>query len=263
MLALYLLLLSLVQPAHASAPVAPPPKPYALGEVDPKCKTGFYTPKILKFLDHWPPPTLKIADKRPVLVRAIKTPSQPDVIGVIKHFSVKFPLDKVVEVSEKFEEYPKIWEDVESVQVESRDRNRTVTSWVRKSPAFFLGKIRYRLQYVTDKSVKGRVVFRQQLIDGNSVDSTDALVILEKMGAAETRITVLNFFNPNAGPFRSLVEGTIWQKSLENNFKDDIAFRARLEHPDWDLDQITKEAERLLDQFPIEKVEYTDLVQLD
>ena len=240
----------------------------SLAAVEPKAhcddipKVTYYSQRILRFLDHWPPPTLSLRDSRPVLIRAIRTPGEPGIIGVVKHFEVKFPLARVAELTERFEDYPKIWEDVVSVTVRSREGNQTVTDWVRRAPAFFLPRIRFRMLYTTDKMKPGRVVYRQQLIEGNSVSASDALVVLEGIGENETRISVLDFFSPDMGPFRPLIEGKIWKKSMENSFKDDIAFRARLEHPDWSLDQIGHEADRELDLHPIEEVQYTDLIHL-
>jgi uncharacterized membrane protein len=234
---------------------------YRLDEVAPNARASYYSTRILKVLDHWPPPTASLQDARPVVIRAIKTPGHPEIVGIIKHFEVMFPIEKVVELTEKFEDYPRVWKDVLSVQVTRRDHNRVETEWVRRAPAFFLSKIRFRLLYTWDKTQQGRVIYREQLIDGNSVHATDALVVLEKHGTDSTRISVLDFFDPDAGPFRGLVEGKIWKASVENSFKDDIAFRARLEHPDWSVGQISDEADRMLDRYPVGDIEYTDLIR--
>jgi uncharacterized membrane protein len=236
---------------------------YRLNDPYPEAKTSFYSERLLKLLEHWPPPTLLLHDARPVYVRAIKTPGFSDMVGVVKHFTVKAPLSKVVELTEKFDAYPKIWDDIVSVQVDSRDKNRTVTSWVRKAPAFFLPRIKFRTLYISDKSHPDRVVYFQRFLDGNAMKSSDGLVVMEKVTDQTTRISVITFFNPDAGAFRGLVEGKIWKKSVENAFKDDIAFAARLEHPDWSLDQVTEAAEKALDAHPIDEVEYTDLIHFE
>ena len=74
-----------------------------------------------------------------------------------------------------------------------------------------------------DRSHPGRVISRQQLIDGNSLNSSDGLVVLEKRDNV-TRLSIVTFFDPDAGPFRPLVDGVIWKRNMENSFKDDTAF---------------------------------------
>ena len=218
----------------------------------------------MKFLNHWPPPTLVIGDSdRKIQTLMIRTPDHPKIVGLVKHLNVQAPLDKVAEVTERFEEYPKVWEGVLSVKVESQDRNRWVTAWVRKAPAFFMPKLHYRMVYTVDRSQPGRVLYRQQLMDGNALNASDCLVVLEKRGENTTRISVANFFDPDAGPFRSVVEGVIWKKSLQNSVKDDVAFRAHVEHPDWDLDKLSEESDKAWDHDPIDPIEFTDAIHLD
>jgi uncharacterized membrane protein len=236
------------------------PAPYSIDELDPSAKESYFTSRLANVLHAWPPPTATLHDERPVYLRAIVTPGEPNTIGMIKHLVVHAPLERVIELCERFEDYPKIWEDVVGVKVLSRDRNRLVTEWERKRPAFFLPKIRYKILYVIDHSRPDRAVYRQQLIEGNSVRSTDALIVYEKLGKNETRISVLNFFEPDLGAFRGIVEGKIRRKSMESAFKDDIAFRARLEHPRWTPSRITEEAERELDRHPIREIQTTELL---
>ena len=196
--------------ALAPAPAVPVAGPlYKLEDQDPLAKPSYYGSKLPGILKHWPPATLSLAKPGGELVLAIKTPGKKDLIGMVKHFEVEAPLAKVIEVNEKFEEYPKIWEDVLAVKVQSRDRNRVVTEWIRKAPTFFLSKIRFRMSTVTDRSVPGRVVYRHQLIDGNMVHSSDSLVVFERAGDQRTRVTVLNFFDPEVGPLRAFAEGKI------------------------------------------------------
>lgn len=238
--------------------------PYSLGDQDPIAKVGHFSAKIVKFLDHWPPPTLTITDTdREIYTRAIRTPDFPKIIGLVKHFNIQAPMARVAEATERFEEYPKIWEGVISVSVSSHDRNRTVTDWVRKRPAFFMPRLHYRLLYVVDRSRPDRIVFRQQLIDGNALNTSDGIVVLEKRGENLTRLSILNFFDPDAGPFRSLVEGVIWKKTVQNSFKDDVAFRAHVEHPDWDVDRLTEESDKAWDKTPVDPILYTDLLKIE
>lgn len=241
------------------------PAPYALSELNPAAKPSFYSQRILKFLDAWPPPTLTLRDTdRDIYTRAIKTPEHPKIIGLVKHFNIQAPMESVAAATEHFEDYPKIWEGCLGVQVLSRDRNRVVTDWTRKRPAFFMPKLHYRLLYVIDRSRTDRIVYRQQLMDSkdsNALNTSDGLVVLEKRGEKRTRLSIVNFFDPDAGPFRGLVEGVIWRKTVQNSFKDDVAFRAHVEHPDWDLDRITDESDHAWDKTPIDPILYTDLLK--
>lgn len=252
-------------PSPSPTPSASPASaPYRLDDFDPSAKTGYYTSRILKFLDHWPPPTLTITDTdRTIYTRAIRTPDHPRIVGTIKHFNIQAPIERVAQVTEDFENYPKIWEGLKSVKIESRDRNRVVTAWVRGAPAFFMPKLHYRLVYVIDRSQPGRIVYRQQLIDGNALSSSDGVVVLEKRGDNLTRLSIVTFFDPDAGPFRALVDGVIWNRSIENSFKDDTAFRAHIEHPDWDKDRLSDEADKAWDQNKIDPILYTDLLKFD
>jgi|GEM_PF-2478636 len=241
---------------------------YSLYDTSPLVKLNYYTLPILKFLDHWPPPTEALAksedqNAKPSFIRAIKTPGHPDAIGMVKHYTIQAPLEKVVETTEKFEDYPKIWDDVISVTVKSRDKNQSVTEWVRKAPAFFLSKTHYSMLYTADKSKPGRVVYREQFIDGNAPKASDGVVVLEKVGANATRVSVVSFFEADFGPFRGIIEGKIWSKSMESSYKDDLAFRNKVEHPDWSLDKIQDAVDHIYDQHSIESVEYTDLLKFN
>lgn len=241
----------------------PPPNNvnFSIYENSPLTKTNYYTSRVLKFVQNWPPATLDLHDDRPVYIRGIKTPDNSDIVGMVKHFTVKASFDSVINFTENFTEYPKIWEDVQSVKIQSQDHNRIVTEWVRKAPAFFLSKIRYTLLYTSDKTLPGRVVYRQQLVESNSIKANDAIVVMEKMTEETTRVSVVTFFEAEFGPFRSLIESKIWRKSLESSFKDDIAFMSKLEHPDWTLDQISDAADLALKKNPLEQLEYTDLLK--
>lgn len=254
-----------VEAVQTPGPSSPGPSPYRLTDATPGVKRSYYQSRILKFLDHWPPPTLTITDNdREIYTRAIRTPGHPKIIGMVKHFNVRAPIEHLARVTERFEEYPSIWNEVVRVSVKWRDRNRTGTEWTRKAPTFFMPQIHYQLLYISDRTQPGRIVYRQQLLDGgNALESCDALVVFEARGEKLTRVSVANFFNPDAGPFRSIVEPVIWKKSYENSFKDDFAFRARAENSDWSLKQITEQAEKALETSQIHDVIYTSLLKFD
>jgi uncharacterized membrane protein len=234
--------------------------PYALDDAGTWAKPSATSQRLLLTLKHWPPATLTLHDERPEVIRAIKTPGNEDLIGMVKHFEVNESLARVVAVNEDFDAYPKLWENVLGVKVESRDINRVVTQWTRKAPAFFLPKIHYRMISIADKSETGKVIYRNQLIDGNMIKTSDSLVVFEQLDPNRTRVSVLNFFTPDVGHFRAIAAGRIWKQSMQDAFKDDVAFRARTEHPDWSVDRISEEADQALARFPINSVQYTELL---
>jgi hypothetical protein len=94
------------------------------------------------------------------------------------------------------------------------------------------------------------------------VKSSDSLVVLEKIKENETRITVFNFFDPDLGILHSVAEGKIWNQAMEEGYRDELNFRAKVEHPDWDLEQIEKETAKMMDQHPLKKVEYATFPEL-
>lgn len=234
---------------------------YSLQDPLPGGIESYFTTRILKFLDHWPPSTLP--KNRETFLRAIKTPNKPDTIGMVKHFVVNAPFSRVVEVTDNYKDYPKMWHDVVEVTVLSSDKNRNSTAWTRRSPAIIVPRLKYKMATVSDRSRPGRVVYRQQLIDtGNSTLTSDALVVLEALRNDRTQVSVLNFFEPKLGAMKGIIGSKIWSKSMENSVKDDLAFCAHVEHPDWTPDQIQDHVEKIYDAQPLERVEYTNLVQI-
>ncbi len=238
-------------------------EPYRLGDIDPSAKAGYYTPRILRFLDNWPPPTASLRDARSVLVRGVRSRTHPDVVGIVKHFTIDKPLSEVIVAGENFAKFPAIWSDVLSVKVVSRDGNRTLTDWVRKAPAFFLPQLRYRMEIVSDHSSPDRAVYRYQFVSGPWMKSSDTVVVYEKVAENQTRVSVLLFIDPDFGVFRALVESKIWRHSLENSFKDDIAFRAHVEHPDWTSERLARLADEECRRHPFDPIEYTDLLKIE
>ena len=236
---------------------------FGIGDPSELVKLGYYTSRLAAMLAHWPLPTqARLADHAEVVI-GIRTPAESDIIGMVKHSVIDAPLARVAAVSERVEDYPAIWENVVAVKRVSTDRNRLVTEWARKAPAFFLPRIRYRTLTTIDRQTPGRIVYRHQFVEGNLIRSSDFLVVYESLPKDRTRVTVLGFFEPEMGVFRSLAEGKVWRQSLENGFKDDVAFRLRVEHPEWGVDRLTNEAERALENAPLEPLEYTEAIRPD
>lgn len=235
----------------------PSPVPRVIEEPTAAAKPAYYSKRIwnhLPFLDRLerdPPAKATGAPGGSEWLVMIHTRGHPDLIGMAKGFMVRAPLERVLDIVEDYPGYSRIWSDVIRVQVISRNRGRVVTQWERKAPAFFLPHVRYRMLTTRERPKPGRVIYHHQLVDGNLVDSSDALVAYDASGPELTRVSVLNFFTPEVGPFRAIAGGKIWRQSIENAFKEDIAFRARIEHPDWTTQRLAEEADRELAGHPL------------
>jgi hypothetical protein len=230
----------------------------------PEIKPSFYSARIMKFMENWPPPTLSLSDNgKGEIIRAIKTPQDSDTIGMVKHFELAYAFEKVIQVLEDYPGNTNIWSDIQEVSVLGREGNVLWVRWTRSRPAFFLPKVQYEMLITIDRSTPKRVVYHNQLISGNLTDSSDSLVIIEDLVSNRTRISVLNFFTPAMGAFRALVESKIWKKSMRNGYEDDLALRLRLEHPDWNVEKIHDQAEEIADHFSWDTVEYTDALRFE
>jgi hypothetical protein len=220
---------------------------------------SLYSEKIHKFLDHWPPkwiPDHK-SETNPVWVRGIKTPDKNLYIGTLKQLWIQAPLEKVAAVIDLFDLYPEFFDEVKKVKVLERDGNKLTVFWERNSPAFFIPNIKYEMIYIIQKVSDHKTIYRYQLKKGNSLNFSDGLIVLE---AAEdgTKVTGIDFYDANWGLAGALASGKIWRKSIEGGYKGDIAFKMRVEHPDWSPKQIRTESERMLDRFPVEPIQYVD-----
>jgi hypothetical protein len=222
-----------------------------------------YSSRIMNFLKVWPSPYLREHDAGPIFLRAIKTPGRPKYVGMLKHYVVKQPLERLVAFTDRYEDYKKVWGDIVSITVVERGENHDVVEWVRPKPTFFMPEIRYRMLYTWDKSVPGRVVYRHQLVSGNALFFQDDLVVLERLDPENTRLTILNFFEPDMGPFGGLVTPVLWKSSMQGSFMDDVAFLSYWDHPDWDVRKLRAEAERMLELFPVTPIKFIDGFTLD
>lgn len=253
----------------AAEPVQPPPVlktqssvhsvGHAIDEVIPEASASYYSPKVCKFLKKWPPPEIPRTGEFPKIVwmQAIRLPDQPTYIGVEKQFVINAPMSRVVELIENFEDYVNLFEDLKTSKILSKDGNKVTTYFERYSPVFFVPNIKYRQVYIIDRSTPNRVVFRYQLIEGNSVSHSDGIVVVEGEGD-KTRLTGFDFYDANWGLVGALANGKIWKESVVGAFKGDLALKNRAEHPDWKLDQIKKAIEQTLDRVSVEPIQYVN-----
>lgn len=239
------------------------PESIALDAAIPGTKTSFYTERLPRLLKHWPPKYVPhpIPSDRPMWIRPVRTPESPNYIGVVKKFLVKAPMARVEYVIEDMEKLPELLTDVKEVRVVLRSGNKIVSQWERYSPAFFIPNTRYEMIHIFDKKTYApRHVYRYQLREGNHLNYTDGLIVLEPDGknTGHTWITHFDFFDANFGPFRALAEGAIWGKAVEGSFRADMLVRIRMESPDLSASVIQEQVERLEEKYPIEMPEALD-----
>jgi hypothetical protein len=243
-------------PVISGVPVGGLPEWIAIDGAIPGTRVSYYTEKLPRLLKKWPPKYVPhpIPSDRPMWIRPVRTPDSPNYIGVVKKFLVKAPLARVEYVIEDMEKLPEILDDVKEIKVVLRSGNKIVSQWERYSPAFFIPNTKYEMIHIFDKkNYAPRHVYRYQLRDGNHLNYTDGLIVLEPDGKndKQTWITHFDFFDANFGPFRALAEGAIWGKSVEGSFRADMRVRLRMESADLSASVIQEMVERLEQQFPV------------
>lgn len=249
-----------------------PPKTYKVSDLIPEAPPSLYSAKVYKFLEHWPPqwipelrPDPQAAgknEKNPVWTRAIKTPGKGLYIGSMKQVWINAPMERVVAVLDDFASYPKFFDDVKKVEVRARDGNKLTVFWERNSPAFFIPNIKYEMIYLVEKISPTQTIYRYQLKKGNSLNASDGVIVVDAEETG-TKVTGLDFYDASWGLAGAIASGKIWRKSIEGGYKGDISFKMRVEHPDWKFDQIKDEAERMLERFPVEPIQYVNDLRLD
>jgi len=247
----------LVGALSVSAAVADPF--YSIESKAPQTIESFYSPRICNVLKSWPPADIPAAPEsgNPLWMRGVRKAGDDSYVGVEKRMLIHAPLAKVTALMKDFDHYKDRITDLKKVEVLSHDGNRLVTKWETKSPVFFVPNTKYELVWTIDESQASRAVFRFQLRQSNHLKASDTLIVLEAKGDA-TLLTTFDFFQLDLGVVGAFATvKKVWTKSFEGLYHGDIALKAQLEHPDWSARQIDKEAERLLDQNPVDHLEYT------
>lgn len=218
--------------------------------------TGPYTQILLDLVKEWPPKETDLTTVGSGLLRlqCFDTPGDSDVIGIEQVMHVAAPLARVKEVVDDIDHYKEIFSGYDDIHVEERDGNRWLTFWEQHIPVFLVPNVKYRMTYLIDTSVKGRVVYRYQLKAAGQIKTSDGIIVLEDDGQGATRYTEYDFFKAEYGLLKTFAPGRIWKDSVEGMFLSDVAFKLRAEHPDWSLLLVHDKAKKALEGFPAEEV---------
>lgn len=211
-----------------------------------------YTAPLLSVLKSWPPP-IDYASKDPVPVKivALSVPDEEFYIGAQQWMWVEAPMATVDKVLRDVNHYAEIFPGYEDIHVESAQGNRMITYWEQRIPLPFVSNVKYRMLYLIDDAKKDRVVYRYQLKDSSTLYHSDGAIVIEAVGA-RTRYTEYDFFDADYGIAKTLAPSRIWRDGLEGMFLSDLGIKLRAEHPEWESKQVRKEADKILDQYPVD-----------
>lgn len=214
-----------------------------------------YTSKLIRTLQNWPPKSIATPIKtgNPVWYRAIETPEDNLYIGQVKRVVINAPISLVSQLIEDFEAYPRLFEAVKNVKIVARENNKVTVRWERYSPAFFIPNIKYELIYIIDHKSSTHIAIRYQLKSGNSVKTSDGIIVLESQGDS-TVLTGYDFFSASFGLAGAIAKGKIWHDSLEGTFRGDLTFKFRAENPSWSQKEIKKHTDQAVKDFPIQVI---------
>lgn len=257
---------AIAQPSFAEdAPTAAPLPPNRFPESTPVLKystqakipnaiPSIYSDRIAPVIKNWPRPELPKDPKDfdPIWMRAVHNPSDEIHIGIIKRMIVNAPMARLAQVIDQLADYYSIFPSLREIRVDRVDGNLVETSWEHRAPIFFLPNAAYRQTYIIDKSNPKRFIYRYQLVQGNFIEHTDGVCIIEPIDEARSMLSGYDFFMPALGPLKIFGSGKVWKDGTEGSFKGDISIKLRAEHPDWDKDRIKTESEAMLAKFPID-----------
>jgi hypothetical protein len=224
-------------------------------------KESYYSPRLPQLLNQWPPKIfpsdLKSKGSAPINIVGIKTPGLDNYIGIAKQFVIDAPLKIVAGIMDDFEHYKDRNPDLVDVKVKMKNGDQWITHWEVKSPAFFIPNSRYEQIYIMDRTFPNKVIYRYQLKEGNNLNYSDGLVVLEPVGK-KTRITSFDFFDAKWGFLGSVAMGKIWHETIEGYYKGDLALKLQIENPEWKYEQIDDARKRILETFPTDPIYFLE-----
>jgi hypothetical protein len=247
-------------PSSSVSPSVSPSSPrteFSISEKHPEALTSLYTERMIRMFQSWPPKSLpQVTElKGGYYLRAVRTPEDSDYVGAVKRELLQASMQRVHDLIYGFDSYRKMFPDIEDVKVLSREGNKLIVRFVRKSPNVLVPTIRYDMLYVFDRSQAGKIFIRYQLIKGNTATRTDGLIVLESLGPTRTLLTAWDFYHAHWGIIKTIAPGKIWSETLKGHYLGDLTFRARAENPTWTTDQINEFAEKELDASPLTELE--------
>ncbi len=235
---------------------------HPIDERNVDAKESYYSIRLTSLLKSWPPKIFlhsknSTQESRPVIMLGIKTQGNETYIGLGKRFLIHAPIKSVTDLLDDFDHYKDRNPDLVEIKVKSQDGNRFSTQWEFKSPAFFIPNSRYEQIYIVDRKNPNKIVYRYQLKNGNNLNYSDGLTVVESQGTS-TLVTGFDFFDARWGLLSSVALGKIWKESIEGYYKGDLALKLQAEHPDWKFEQIESERKKILEKFPVEPIQYLE-----
>lgn len=196
----------------------------------------------------------------PLQLECYETPQKKFAPGVSQKMIVKAPFAKVAEVIDDFESYSKMFIDLDSIKIISKDQNKLRISWEQNVPLPLVPDVEFDTWYILDSSFKDRKIYRYQLAKSDDIIYQDGFIMIEKASENETRYIEYDFWDAHWGAATTFAPGRIWTDSIEGIFLSDVLIKLRAERAKdftaedgkFEWKKMKKAAKALLDAFPVE-----------
>ncbi len=224
------------------------------------------TARIKKIEKTWPIKGLRLLQEQSesFKLQAIQSEADPLIIGAAQFQTIDASLERVTQVLDQFEDYPRIFDGLKKAEVRERkvlasgDLMRLF--FEQSVPVPFVPNDVSEMIYEVNKKIKGRTTYRYQLHEGNHLVSSDGLVVLESISPTKTQYFEIDFFNAEWGFAKAMGAKKIWENSLKGLLQSDLAFKLKAEDPKKPLEEVLSESKKLARDYPIEK-RYLDRIQ--
>jgi hypothetical protein len=237
------LFLGIANGGQTAPPFAYPVESSLEGPDSPK-----YTAWVLNALRSWPVARLvpRQDENNPIEMRCLRTSQNERYVGARQSMWIRASLGEVASVIRDYEHYKDLSPGFVDIRVLSRDHNKAVLYWEKRTPTFLIPNVRYEMTYLVDESSRDRVVFRYKLKESKHLRNADGFIVLEKEGEKLARFTRYDFIDPTRGVFNSAPVGLIWKNTLEDIYLSNAGIKLKAEHPLWTFEQVVSKSEELL-----------------
>ncbi len=218
---------------------------------------SIYTNVLLKLIHQWPPKgwaKLEVKDKNPVQLKCLETPGNPDYIGVLQSMNISASMQRVEAVLDNVNQYSEIFSGFQDIHVISQDGNQFLTFWEQNIPLFLIPNIKYKIQYIVNKTNPDKKIYRYKLKEVSQIKESDGLIVLERVSNEITRYFELDFYDADWGMLKTIAPGRIWRGSVESIYLSDISIKLRSENSEWSTKKVVEESQKILDHYPVEAV---------
>jgi hypothetical protein len=214
---------------------------------------SLYANKLAQVLKRWPEVSARAHGTVPVELTCVATAEQDNYVGMLQRTTIHADISVVERILDDVAHYKDLFPGIEDVHIlpGSRIGNRYVTVWEQRVPVFFVPNLSFELDYLIDRSIPGRSVYRYKLRRSSELIASDGMVVLEASGHQATQFTEYDFFHARTGP---LPTPLVWRESLRGAFLSDLAIKLKAENASWSYRRIASEAERLI-AFESERIE--------